>query len=55
MFVKNVNSFFFPGGAVVRSVDCATPGEEVPGSIPAALLVNKLVKSRATLLVNKLV
>ena len=34
-----------PGGAVVQSVERATPGEEVPGSIPAVAARSLLVGS----------
>ena len=33
------------GGAVAQSVECATPGEEVPGSIPAVAARTLLVGS----------
>ena len=33
------------GGAVAQSVERATPGEEVPGSIPAAAARSLLVES----------
>ena len=37
--------FFGGGGAVAQSVECATPGEEVPGSIPAGTARSLLVGS----------
>ena len=33
------------GSAVAQSVECATPGEEVPGSIPAVAAHSLLVGS----------
>ena len=39
----------FPGGAVAQSVERATPGEEVPGSIPAVAARSVLVGSVSVL------
>ena len=36
---------FFLGGAVAQSVERATPGQEVPGSIPAVAARSLLVGS----------
>ena len=39
------NFYFHKGGAVAQSVERATPGEEVPGSIPAVAARSLLVGS----------
>ena len=35
------------GGAVAQSIECATPGEEVPGSIPTVAVRSLLVGSKS--------
>ena len=41
----DANSVGLAGGAVAQSVERATPGEEVPGSIPAVAARSLLVGS----------
>ena len=50
--VKNITLIVFPlnllnrmGGTVAQSVECATPGEEVPGLIPAVAPCSLMVGS----------
>ena len=41
----SVSTDLYEGGAVAQSVERATPGEEVPGSIPAVATRSLLVGS----------
>ena len=45
LMLSNLSRFSFKGGAVAQSVERATPGEEVPGSISAVATHSLLVGS----------
>ena len=51
-FLLFLKSACMGGSAVAQSVECATPGEEVQGSIPAVAVFSLLVGSVSVLYVT---
>ena len=45
LFLFNSKEYLSGGGAVAQSVECTTPGEQVPGSTPAVAARSLLVGS----------